>query len=86
MGIIGNLGNSLVEEGGRRKPGQSRLILLRSSAAKKWDMSWQYQWDSIAGHCLLTMGEITFLLLNGKDPVENEKLMEKGGRFVGGIS
>lgn len=31
--------------GERRKPDQSGIILLRSFAAKKWYMSWQYQWD-----------------------------------------
>lgn len=44
MGFVGNLGSS-VEGGGREKPGQSRLLLLRSSAAEQWDMSWQHQWD-----------------------------------------
>lgn len=33
-------------------------------------MSWQYWWDIEQDIvCLLTMGEIAFLLLSGKDPV-----------------
>lgn len=42
-------------------------------------MSWRYLWDIEQDIvCLLTMGEIAFLLLNGKDAVENKKLVEKG--------
>lgn len=76
---VGNLGNSLVGLGERRKPGQGRMILLRSFAARKRDMSWQYQWDIEKDFvCLVTMGEMAFLLANGKAPVENERLMDKG--------
>lgn len=36
--------------------------------------------------CFFTMREIAFSLANWKAPVENEKLIDKEGRFVGGIS
>lgn len=44
VGGAGKLRNSLAGRGERRRPGQGRLVLFRSFAAKKQDMSWQYQW------------------------------------------